>query len=61
VKADIRDIQSAISLIKEALSLDSSNVDGWQLLALLSSSNKASRKAIMACNAGIQECGESWR
>lgn len=58
VLADTRDVNRAIYFVKKAISLDSSNPRYWQLLALLSSSSKASQKAELACIAGIQECGD---
>jgi Flp pilus assembly protein TadD len=59
IQADIREVENAIVTTKETLQLDPSNAHAWQLLALLSSSNKTFKKALLACNAGIQECGET--
>jgi tetratricopeptide (TPR) repeat protein len=59
IQADVREVNIANSTIKEALRLNPSDVNSWQLLALLGSSRKQFKNAVIACNAGIQECGES--
>jgi tetratricopeptide (TPR) repeat protein len=58
IQADIREVSSATSTTKEALRVNPSDSSSWQLLALLGSARKQYKNAIVACNAGIQECGE---
>jgi tetratricopeptide (TPR) repeat protein len=59
VKADIRDIASAVYYAKLALALNPGSEVVWRLLALLSSTSKSYQKALVTCEKGTQECGKS--
>ena len=59
ILADIRDVPRSTYYAKKVIQSNPSFVNGWILLALLSSSNKAFKKAELACTSGIQECGIS--
>lgn len=56
--ADIREIARAIALTKRALELDRYDVHHWNLLALLLSSQKKYRSALLACEQGLMLVGK---